>query len=617
VNAYSSSLRCAALAAICVATIAACSSTSPQPGPTSGGSASSDAPVSGGTITSSIAGIPGPASAPNFLLPVITGTTFTGANIAAQLMLWRPLIYYTNDLQIDFTHSIAKTITPGADQKSLQITLDPKWKWSDGEPVTADDVVFSWNLIKASCPSLSSCSYGAASNIFPSSVKSLTATSPSEVAIQLTEPYNLDTWARNHLELLTPLPSHSMSKDASGTVLCADKVCNTPAEAAAAYKYIASVATDPTSPVWSVVDGPWKLGPWQVNQSYTFLRNDQYTGGPLAHADKLVWQYFTSDEAEYAALKAGQLDIGYVPLAHVKGTEIPNYTFFKYSPELAEQINLNLGSINNPDVTKKCTRPICLMFNMLPVRQALASAIDQPTWVDSVFSGSAQPHYSTFAPKPDSFYGKYVGYNPYPFSASKGQDYLKQAGFALENTVMVYRGPDGPQSPPQGSPLEFTFGYPSGDTTAAREALIWQQNLAAIGVKVNLREASFNDLLAQTNQAEGNIDSWDATNLTNLWYLYSNIVPTGDITYACGGGANFGGYCDKELNRLVTASVHDQGPDGLAEYGKYAADQLPGVLPIPTPDTLLEVSNNVGGFDEAQLNPAFASVPYPELLWKK
>jgi peptide/nickel transport system substrate-binding protein len=572
--------------------------------------------VQGGVITSSLIGGAASASSPNWLLPVITLSTFTGPNIEVQQMVWRPLVALTSNLQIDYSKSIVQSVT-GMDKNTvIDIKMNPKWKWSDGRPVTAQDVEFDWNLIKASCPTVSNCQYGAATPIFPAGVKSFDVISPSEFHIVLTGPFNIGTWVSNHLILFSPLPAQVMTKNpTNGKVICPDTYCNNAKDAAAEFSFLSSVADKPTNKVWSVGDGPWLLGPWVTNQSYTFYRNSHYTGGPLAHATKFIWEYFTSDQAELNALEAGQLDLGYVPLSQSNLAKLSGYQLHRYYPLLAEFINLNQGSLTNPTVSKKCTRSICEMFNMLQVRQALQMTIDQLGWSKTILHGNALPHCSTLAPIPTVFYGPYSKYCPYPFNLAKAKSTLIKAGFKLVGSAMTYEGPTGGSLPKDGASLTFVLGYPTGDTVANQEALLWQASLHKIGVTMSLKQLTFNSVLAQTNQSSANINTWDASNLTGLWYLYPNLVPTGDIDYVCGGGGNFGGYCNQKMNSLVNDQLHKQGLQSTYDYAKYAADQLPGMLNIPTPANLIEVKSTIGGFSNAQVNPAFSPVGFPELLW--
>jgi peptide/nickel transport system substrate-binding protein len=80
-------------------------------------------------------------------------------------MVWRPLVALTSNLQIDYSKSIVQSTTALGNNTVIDVKMNSKWKWSDGQPVTAQDVEFEWNLIKASCPSASNCQYGAATPI--------------------------------------------------------------------------------------------------------------------------------------------------------------------------------------------------------------------------------------------------------------------------------------------------------------------------------------------------------------------------------------------------------------------------------------------------------------------
>ncbi len=93
---------------------------------------------------------------------------------------------------------------------------------------------------------------------------------------------------------------------------------STPAGARAVYGFLniqaKKVSSYASSPIWSVVDGPWKLTQLTSGGQATFVPNPKYDGPDRPHLAKFVELPFTSEEAEFSVLKAGKrISVGYVP----------------------------------------------------------------------------------------------------------------------------------------------------------------------------------------------------------------------------------------------------------------------------------------------------------------
>ncbi len=69
-----------------------------------------------------------------------------GARSAA-LLLCRPLVWVGNHIDFDHERSLAASITSAAGNTRFRVTLKP-WRWSDGAPITPDDVIFGWERIE-------------------------------------------------------------------------------------------------------------------------------------------------------------------------------------------------------------------------------------------------------------------------------------------------------------------------------------------------------------------------------------------------------------------------------------------------------------------------------------
>ena len=68
-----------------------------------------------------------------------------------------------------------------------------------------------------------------------------------------------------------------------------------------------------SSPLWKVVDGPWKLSSFSTDGHVTMVPNTSYSGPVKPKLAAIKFVPFTSDSAEYTALKTGQVDVGNVP----------------------------------------------------------------------------------------------------------------------------------------------------------------------------------------------------------------------------------------------------------------------------------------------------------------
>ncbi|GMA56481.1 hypothetical protein GCM10025858_09840 [Alicyclobacillus sacchari] len=235
--------------------------------------------------------------------------------------------------------------------------------------VTANDVVWDYNLIKATDSKSALApwpNYNAGSGGVPSNVKSVVATNPYTVTITLNKPVNQQWFIYNGIGQLTALPEHAWNKY--------------PNDINQEIAYLGRQATNPS--FFTVVDGPFKLVSAKSSQSWTLVPNPTF-GGHKSTLDKLIFQYEASSDAEFSALKTGNVNLGYLDLSQYgskaaltsAGDVItPAYNFGYYFIELNQQ----KGS------------PMYAAFSDVKVRQALEYAIDQNTINNEIYHGYAQ-----------------------------------------------------------------------------------------------------------------------------------------------------------------------------------------------------------------------------------
>src|SRR5271163_2978524 len=137
------------VAAACVTALAACSSSSSSS--TSSSSSSSaqatGTPVSGGTATYAEL----PATTPNYIFPFTSSAYISVSNLNLfQYLMYRPLYWYGTGTQptVNTTKSLANIPAWSNDGKTVTITLK-NFMWSNGTPVTAENVEFWLNMEQA------------------------------------------------------------------------------------------------------------------------------------------------------------------------------------------------------------------------------------------------------------------------------------------------------------------------------------------------------------------------------------------------------------------------------------------------------------------------------------
>jgi len=224
---------------------------------------------------------------------------------------------------VDYDLSLAEPPEWSADGLSVTVTLKP-WKWSNGETVTAQDVVFWIHMMQAEA----STNWGAfVPGGFPTNVSNVKATSSTTLTMTMNKPYSPTWFLYNNLSQITPMPA-AWDRTASGPSSCATTV----SDCAAVYNYLSSQAKDQssyaTSPIWSIVDGPWKLSAFNADGHVTFVPNKSYSGPVKPHLAAFQEVPFAVGQPQRPRLGdaevqqgdgpqvAAQCDIGVGPAGH-------------------------------------------------------------------------------------------------------------------------------------------------------------------------------------------------------------------------------------------------------------------------------------------------------------
>lgn len=570
----------------------------------------SGAKLTGGTVTFS----EGPSAAPNYIFPM-TSAQFCGTNNVEQLsaMLYRPLYWFGNNYSptIDYSYSVGEKPVYSNNNQTVTIKIKP-WKWSDGETVTARDVEEYINIYKAN-PGSEYCGY--VPGFFPDNVVSMSTPNPQTLVLNLNKSYDPEWFTYNELSQITPLPlawdRTSLSQPAP-TTDNGHLPDTTKAGAAAVYKFLdtqsKAVASWASSPVWSVVDGPFKLASFSNTGEVTMVPNPDYSGSPKPTISKFVEVPFTDDTAVFNEMRSGgpnALTIGGLP--SVDAPQASTLTSEGYTQNKANSYSFNYFVLNqhNPKVGP--------VFSQVYFRQAFQHLIDQKGWVNAFLHNTAVPTYSPIPPAPPSPLASFnASKNPFPFSVADASSLLTKNGWKVVpgGTTTCVKPGTGPgecgAGITSGESISFNLDYQSGVATLGNEMQDLQSQAKKVGIAINLTTHPFNTVVSAASQCTAGqaTCNWTAENWGAGWIYAPDFLPTGEELFLSGAAANFENYNNAKANQLINATVYgpvSQEKQALTNYAQYMEQQVP-VVYGPTSigtyqgDAGTMISNKLGGY---------------------
>jgi peptide/nickel transport system substrate-binding protein len=544
-----------------------------------------------------------PSSAPTWIMPMITAadnSVFTVEEFDWQM--YRPLYWLTNGVQPTETPAMSLANEPvwSDGDKTVSFTLKPGYKWSDGQPITAKDVLLWYYVLKAGLKESPANWAPYTPDVgIPDEVASISAPSATTVTMKLKVAVNPTWFQENELGDIQPMPAQTWDVAATGGKAITDWATN-PADAKKIYDYLAaaskSVSTYASNPVWQTVDGPYKLTAFSSSSGgFTMAPNPTY-GGPHATTQSSVqFVPFTSDQAEYNAVKSGSLDIGYVPLPNVPqaGTLTSTYNEFGYTGWGWSFVTYNFkdttGDFNN-------------IIGKLYIRQALAHLEDEPGYIKAFFNGAGGQAFGPVPELPKSpFTPSNASTNPYPFSTATASSLLKANGWNVvpNGTDTCAKAGTGAgecgAGIPAGTKLEWSVVSGSDPAVLSEQVQDWASQAKTVGITMNLSSSNFNYMITNYNDPASpkTVDKWA---MEDFGGETDSTYPTTLGVFNSTGSGNLGGYADPQADKLIQASVSSPNPSAVTAEAQYLTAQQPSLFQ-PNPD---------GGFGTASI-----------VVWKK
>jgi peptide/nickel transport system substrate-binding protein len=445
-------------------------------------------------------------SDPKTFNPVLSGDA-TSSAVGA--MLFNGLVTL-NPVTMEIEPALAESWTISDNELEIVFTLREDLKWSDGQPLTADDVVFTFNELYLN-PEIPSSARDTLkigeSQQFPVVEK----IDERQVKFTLPEPFApfFSTIGKSIL------PRHILKltvdkKDRDGNPL-----------------FLSTWGVD-TPPEKIVANSAYKIKEYANAQRIVFESNPYYwkkgeNGEELPHVKEVVWQIVESTDTSFLQFRSGGLDsLGVSPefFSLLKREEDRgNFTIYNGGATYTSTyltFNLNQGTRNG----KPLVDPVkSQWFNDVRFRQAVAHSIDRERMINNIFRGLGQLQNSPI-PSQSPFYNEnIVGYN---YDLEKAKALFKEAGFTYNSQQQLIDK--------NGNRVRFSLSTNAGNKI--REAMGSQikQDLSKVGIQVDFKPLAFNLLVDRLD----NTLEWDSillgftgvsdpNNSANVWYPDGNL----------------------------------------------------------------------------------------------
>jgi len=375
------------------------------------------------------------------------------------------------------------------DKLRIVFTLREGLKWSDGQPLTVDDVVFSYNdiYLNEAIPT------DARDTLrIGESGKLPTVRKVDERRVEFSVPEPFRPFLLNTGYPI--LPAHALQKSV--------KTKDTEGKPT----FLAKWRID-TPPDQIIVNGPYKLQRYETSQRVVLRRNPYYwrkddKGNSQPYIERMIWQIVESTDTSLVQFRSGSLDsVGVSPefFSLLKRQEKQGkFTIYNGGPAAGTNFvwfNLNKGKRNG----KPLVNPVkSRWFNTVEFRQAIAYAIDRQTMINNTFRGLGELQNSPISVQSPYYLSAKEGLKVYDYNPQKAKELLLKAGFKYNDRGQLLDA--------EGNRVRFTLVTNAGNKI--REALGSQikQDLSKIGIQVDFTPLAWS---AFTDKVSNTLD-WEA-----------------------------------------------------------------------------------------------------------
>jgi peptide/nickel transport system substrate-binding protein len=503
--------------------------------------------------------------------------------VVAFFLMGGRLAEFDHDRQ-QYVPALAESWTMNDDGRTLDLTLRDGLKFSDGHALTADDVLFTFQAL-----------YDERTESHAFRDAMTIGGRPIEVSVtdarhlRLVFPETVAT-PENYLSNLAVLPRHILEGDLKRGTL--------------RNRY--SLSEDPEQ---IVTAGAFIVESSQPGERVTLTRNPFYwkkdeAGTQLPYLDKLTLEVVGDPNAALTRLTQGALDIAdrirptdYASLINGGGA----VRAYDLGPGLTTDhlwFNLNEGGDNGKPLADPVKRA---WFTDVRFRRAVSYAIDRESIATSVLQGFATPLYGFVSPGNKVWAASDIPRTEY--NLDKARAALREAGFTERGSR------DAPELvDAKGNRVEFTLVVPVENEARKAMAAIIQEDLARLGIKVQVAPLEFQALSARWQQSKDydaillgtTVTEPDPSSYVNYLISSSPTRPWQPKKEAATEG------WEKQLDELLKAQAHEREAERRKALFRDAqlilAEQLP-VIPIVARHIIVAANTRVRNYRPSTIVP--------------
>lgn len=447
----------------------------------------------------------------------------------------------------DFVPALARS-WKRRDSLTLVFEMDPRARWHDGAPVTARDAALALDLARDSTVS-------AATALLLRRIASVTAEDPQHLVVRFTEAY--DEQFYDVIWQVSPLPAHLLDTIPRGQLLNS-------AYAAA-----------------PVGNGPYRWSRRIPGQQLDLVANDAFFLGKPGPR-RVTILTVTDPEPRMNLMLSGGADVLQTLGSSTDISRVQADKQLAIYPTPSFGVGYLLFNQRDP---ADLSRPHPILADR-DVRAAIEMALDVPAIVEATFGDWAGV---PVGPVPDLSWIRDPGARPPHQNTTGALALLKARGwFDSDGDGYLDRN---------GTPLALSISFPASSATRAQVALLAQEQLRHVGIKVTLNRLEGSVWNERRNKGNFDIDFGQATLDPSPYGLMQSWGCAGR------GGSNVAYYCDPKVDSLLSAALLDR-KHAQALYRQAVrtiVDDVPAVF-IYSPTLPFTVSKRIR---RVEINPTY------------